>query len=340
MQAQTPYDQIKFINDAIKDRQSKKEPTYFSVKVEYMGKQTPLVNKEEGSTFYETVIQYLTRYDLSALIIELYSSKSIRTKTPFQTIKVQVKKDSSLTLGNPSEKAELEFTNPESLVSTEKHFYTLAEKEKQVWMLEFENKRLQYELEILRKKNKKKKQYIQELESELEKGEKAKKNSFANVSLGTVTSNAIESFAKSDFGLGILKNVFGAKQEVLNGLLGIDPSKETEAETRETKEETKSTASIISEDSPKQEVTKEQKIRLQVIKHINDFLLASDDAVLRLYFEIVQLAGNNVPVLQEIYIQLKKQADTKKTKIKPNKVETNNNSEDSEKEETDLDDSS
>lgn len=309
MSNQSSYEQIRFINDVIRDRAAKNEKTFFSVKLERMGVQTPLVTKEDGTFFYETVIQYLTRYDLSALIIELYHGKSHNVREPFQVIKINIKRNQELSLGS-TDKNTVEVLEPETLINPEKHFYTMAEKERANIMLEFRIKQLEWENEILKKKNKKKKQYILELESELEKSEKGKKHSLANVTLGNVTANALESFAKSDFGIGILKNVFGAKQEVINGLLGIDENgdkidKEEHSEKAEGAE-TKSTVSIVSETKePEKKLSENDKIRLQVIKHINDFLLNADDAVLRLYYELIQLIGKDVSLLQSIYMQLK-----------------------------------
>lgn len=309
MSVQSPYEQIRFINDVIKDRSAKNEKTFFSVKLERMGVVTPLVNKEDGNVFYETIIQYLTRYDLSALIIELYHGKSHNVREPFQVIKIAIKRSQDLTLGN-TDKNTVEFVESETLINPEKHFFTMAEKERANIMLEFRIKQLEWENEILKKKNKKKKQHIEELEKELDKTEKSKKHSLGNVTLGNVTANALSTFAKSEFGIGILKNVFGAKQEVLNGLLGLDENHSEKAEGESNEE--KSTATIVTENKEGQETKKEKeklsesdKIRLQIIKYINDFLLNADDAVLRLYYELVVLIGKDTALLQKIYLQLK-----------------------------------
>ncbi|HWY11792.1 MAG TPA: hypothetical protein VN026_10730 [Bacteroidia bacterium] len=303
MSNQSPYDQIRFINDVIKDRAQKNEKTFFSVKLDRMGVQTPLVTKEDGSVFYETMIQYLTRYELSALIIELYHGKSYNIKEPFQTIKIAVKRNQDISLGN-TDKNITEITETETLINPEKHFYTLAEKERQNIMLEFRIKQLEWENEILKKKNKKKKEYIQELEKELDKTEKNKKNSLGNVALGNVASNALTTFAKSEFGIGILKNVFGAKQEVLNGLLGIDENSNPSEKGKEA--ETNSKVSIVTETKEtKKDLSGNDKIRLQIIKYINDFMLNADDGVLRLYYELIKLLGKDVKTMQNIYLQLK-----------------------------------
>jgi hypothetical protein len=334
MSSQSPYEQIRFINDVIKDRSAKNEKTFFSVKLERMGVQTPLVNKEDGSLFYETMLQYLTRYDLSALIIELYHGKSHNVREPFQVIKISMKRSTDISLGNTDNK-NIEVVESETLINPEKHFFTMAEKERANIMLEFRIKQLEWENEILKKKNKKKKLFIQELEAELDKTERAKKKSLGNVTLGNVTANALETFVKSEFGIGILKNVFGAKQEVINGLLGIEEnhSEKAEEETKTAKEE-KSTASIVTETKePDKNLSDTDKVRLQVIKYINDFMLNADDAVLRLYYELIQLIGKDVNLLQSIYMQLKslKKKETPKetfstsSENKTNEINSNGN---------------
>jgi cell division protein FtsB len=333
MNTQTPYEQIRFINDAIKDRLEKNQATFFSVEVERFGALTPLVTKEAGTNFYETIIQYLTKYDLSALIVKLYNGKSHNVKDPFQTFKILVKRNAELTGFGISKEDDLKVSPSEAVITTEKHFFTLAEKERQVMMLEFDLKRLQYENEELKRKNKKKKHYIEELENELGKSEKTKKNSLGNVTLGLAGANALESFAKSSFGIGILKNVFGLKDEVLSGLLG------TEENAGSKSDEIKSTASLISSAPIKQEpdktqttssqtqasptkspvstqsLSKEEKIRLEIKKYILNFLDTSNDSVLRLYYELVQYIGSDIDTLQSIVGQVKTYREKQKAII-------------------------
>jgi cell division protein FtsB len=338
MNTQTPYEQIRFINDAIKDRLEKNQATFFSVEVERFGALTPLVTKEAGTNFYETIIQYLTKYDLSALIVKLYNGKSHNVKDPFQTFKILVKRNAELTGFGINKEEDLKVSPSEAVITTEKHFFTLAEKERQVMMLEFDLKRLQYENEELKRKNKKKKNYIEELENELGKSEKSKKNSLGNVTLGLAGANALESFAKSSFGIGILKNVFGIKDEVLSGLLG------TEENANSKNDEVKSTASLISSAPIKQEpdktqtianqtqtsssvnpaanptssnqvLSKEEKIRLEIKKYILNFLDTSNDSVLRLYYELVQYIGSDVETLQSIVGQVKTYREKQKAII-------------------------
>ncbi|MBA2612944.1 MAG: hypothetical protein H0U95_13305 [Bacteroidetes bacterium] len=336
----TPYEQIKFINDVIKDRQDKNQPTFFSVKVERYGEVTPMVNKEQGANFYETILQYLTRYELSALIIELYNGKAHNIKDPFQQFKLILKKSSDISLGNSDKNNDIQLTTTETIISPEKHFFTMAEKERQVMLLEFDLKRLQYENEELKRKNKKKKNYIAQLESELGKTEKDKKNSLGNVSFGMIGANAIESFAKSSFGLAILKKVFGANEEMLNGLLGINVTNKEETN------EPKSIATVITTSENPQEqkepLTENEKIRITIKKFITEFLDKSDDTVLRSYYELVQLLGSDMETLQSILNQVKEYREKQKAFIEQKIKSSSNKNEGSEikedEEETDDDD--
>src|ERR1700739_851984 len=104
MSAQTPYEQVRFIRDVIKDRTDKSQPTFFSVKLESFGNVTPLVDKEQGALFYDTIIQYLMRYDLSALIVELYHGKSHNIKEPFQTFRILIKRSANVNLSGIDKK--------------------------------------------------------------------------------------------------------------------------------------------------------------------------------------------------------------------------------------------
>lgn len=340
----TPYEQIKFINDVIKDRQDKNQPTFFSVKVERYGEVTPMVNKEVGNNFYETILQYLTKYELSALIIELYNGKSHNIKDPFQQFKLLLKKSTDISVGNLGKEDEIKLSATETVISHEKHFFSLAEKERQLMLLEFDNKRLLYENEELKRKNKKKKNYIEQLEGELGKTEKDKKNSLGNVSFGMIGANAIESFAKSAFGIGILKNVFGAKPEFLNGLLGTNETNGTPVN------ETKSTATVITNSQPTKDekpLTENEKIRQTLKKYIIDFLENANDAVLRNYYELVQLLGTDLETLQSILGQVKAYREKQKAFIEQKIKDSSKQNDDLSKEETketnedeDLNDSS
>lgn len=320
MNAQKPYEQIRFINDVIKDRKDKNQATFFSVKLETNGRQTPLVDKETGDTFYETIIQYLTRYDVNGLIIELYHGKAHNIKEPFQTFLIPIKRSVEVTLGyaEKDKKDDIQVTPAESVISTEKHYSTMMDKERQLLFLEFDLKKLQHENEELKRKNKKRKQYIEELEAELGKTEKKQKQSLGNVALGHVASNALENLAKSNFGIGLLKHVFGANEETINGLLGT-----TDTAPKQT--ETKSTASIITNTtsetaSETKPLSEDEKIRQVLLKEMGLFFQNLEDGTLRLYFELIKAIGKDKEKLQQVYVAV--QYSKNKEKAEKEKQET------------------
>ncbi len=317
MNTQSPYEQIKFIRDVIKDRTDKSQATFFSVKLESFGNITPLVEKDNGANFYDTIIQYLTRYDIAAIIIELYHGKSHNIKEPFQTFRIILKKTANITLSGVDKREDTLNPHQETIISPEKHFQTLAENN-------FNLLRLQYENDVLKKKNKKRKHYIKELEGHIEKLEKDKKGGLGNVALGSVASNALENFAKSDFGIAILTKAFGIKSEVLQGIVG---------ETKEPAqvEGANSKAEIIKE--PEKELTEKEKVRKQIKDFINNTLDTADDGTLRLYYEIINITGTNLKLLQAVYVSLKKhseKAEQPQAEGSLKKVELNGSGEDNE----------
>lgn len=326
MSTQSPYEQIKFIRDVIKDRTDKAQATFFSVELESFGTVTPLVEKENGALFYDTVIQYLTRYDIAALIIKLYHGKSHNIKEPFQVIRVPIKKAPAMSLMGADKKQGIEHLQQETIISPEQHFQKLAENQ-------FNLLRLQYENDVLKKKNKKKKAYIQELEKEIARHEKEKKGGLGNVTLGNVASNALENLAKSNFGIAMLKNVFGANDEVIQGLTG---------EIKEAKpalpEENSKASIVVKEEKP---LTETERIRKEIIRTIVEFLEKSDDGLLRLYYEFIQAVNNDTKLLQALYLQAKKHKESlaeQKPKNSLHKVELGDSKEPEGGEEEEVDD--
>lgn len=319
MLTQNPYEQIKFIRDVIKDRADKSQPTFFSVELESFNNVTPLVEKEPGSMFYDTLIQYLTRYDVAAIIIKLYHGKSHNIKEPFQTFRIVLKKSPNVSLSGIEKKDDSLALHQEAIISPEKHFQTLAENN-------FNLLRLQYENDVLKKKNKKRKNYIIELEATISKMEKEKEKSLGNVALGSVASNALENFAKSNFGIALLKNVFGAKDEAIKGLLGT-------YQTRPAQEEAPTSKASIIKEEPKPE-TENEKTRRQIIEAIADFLPKTDDGTLRLYYELIRLIGTDIKLLQRVYLTVKKQREDEAAALKNGTAKENTEAEEEDPEET------
>lgn len=298
METRSPIDTINFIERVIKDRGLKKQATFFTIKLENGDSITPMTGREEGSTFKDSVIGYLTGYNVNALIVELFSGKSPSVKGPFEKHRIALNRTGEVSISGV--RNDFEITPAETVISPDKYINSVLLRERQITDLITRNTLLEKERDELKQKNKKKKKKIEELETELGRQERAKNKSFGNITLGNVASNALESFAKSDFGIGLLKNVFGAKQDVINGLLGIDQDSETTTEQK-----TKATVVIEKEPEIKKELSQEEKIRLEIIKHIRDFLKGSNDAVLRLYYELINLMRDDVALLQSIYSQVK-----------------------------------
>jgi len=140
-----------------------------------------------------------------------------------------------------------------------------------------------------------------------------------------VGANAIESFAKSSFGIGILKNVFGVKDEVLNGLMGTN----TDLGAPKS-EEIKSTASLITNVPEPQKSTQppqnlEEKQRLEILKLINQFLETANFKTLRLYYDLFQYIGSDLETLQPVVTQLKTFREKQQETIKQSIQKDNNN---------------
>lgn len=312
---QSPEEELKFIHDVIKDRSDKNEATFFSVKLERNGNITPLVSKESGDVFYPTIVKYLSRYDKPVLVIELYHGKAINIKTPFQTFRIPLRPMNEPSLGiiTPEIKDPLPVTPTENVIPVERHYSSLFDSQRQMLDLQFEIKRLQIENTELSKKCKKRKRYIEELEEQIYKDEKNKKQSLGNVSMGMAGANAIEYFAKSDFGLGILKHIFKVQPEVMNGLLGNADNKEDGNNGK--KEEPKTNASFVVKKEEKP-LTEQEKKRLDALKSLSQFFDSLNEGELRIYFEIIRMMGKDANTLQNIYQLLKLQLEHKAEEAK------------------------
>ena len=98
----TPSELFDYIGDIIKEREQKSLPTFYTICIEQYEKVTPVAEKEEGYENYKKqVLKYMSDYNLTSLYIQLFSAKSRNVKTPFQTFKVPLKKQTpSFYLGN------------------------------------------------------------------------------------------------------------------------------------------------------------------------------------------------------------------------------------------------
>jgi ribosomal protein S15P/S13E len=328
----TPSEVIDYIGNIIREREQKSLPTFYTISIEQYEKNTPVAEKEGGyDNFKKQVLKYMSDYNLTAITIQLFSGKSHNVKHPFQTFKVQLKKQNpTIILGGLGniEKSNNEVQQLDSSIPVSRYYDEKFELQIRIMRIELEKqtltdrivqlteryedklkeqdsrngetvKRLEEEIESLEEE-------IKELENEILKNEKDKHNSFGNVALGSISARAMEGFAKSNIGTGLLKGLLGeAGYETLQGhLAGIEKEK---TETPE-----KPTARVISEPE-----TDPRTIALNYIQKVGEAL---PDMYLRMLYDIAELANKNVQDLQVVWnlIQQIKQQRAKTAEQKNN----------------------
>ncbi len=284
------------INEYIKDRLQQKEgnKVFFRLTVEQNGKKMPLAENEEGKNFYLVIMKYIRKYDNCKLIVELFHGKAYNLN-PMRTDIINLPSRNPLAFGNPADKEDIKIVSGETLISPEKYYTSLSEKDRSILQMDFQLKLLEKERDELIRKNKKRKAYIIELEEELKKSGKNNTGGLGNIALGNILHNALIKFSKSDTGKDLLGGVLSGEDE------------------KENKEEPKSTARVITktEGEEKPPLTKQQQQRALVLKTLNEFLSKADDGTLRLYYEIVAAAGCDKDTLHIIYSLLQKSAKNK-----------------------------
>ncbi len=346
----TPSEIIDYIGDIIRERENKSLPTFYTISIEQYEKTTPVAEKEEGyDNFKKQVMKYMSDYNLTAITIQLFSGKSRNVKTPFQTFKVQLKKQNPTIILGGVEKTSSEVQQLDSSIPVSRYYDEKFELQMRIMRIELEKqtltdrivqlteryedklkeqdsrngetvKRMEEEIENLEEE-------IKELENEILKNEKDKHNSFGNVALGSISARAMEGFAKSSIGTGLLKGLLGeAGYETLQGhLAGIEKEK---TETPE-----KPTARVISEPE-----TDPRTIALNYIQKVGEAL---PDMYLRMLYDIAELANKNVQDLQVVWnlIQQIKQQRAKTAEQKNNQQQATETKEnESEEDETGEDD--
>jgi hypothetical protein len=348
----TPSEIIDYIGDIIRERQQKSLPTFYTISIEQYEKNTPVAEKEEGyDNFKKQVLKYMSDYNLTALTVQLFSEKSHNVKTPFQTFKVQLKKQNPTIilggLGNV-EKSNNDVQQLDSSIPVSRYYDEKFELQMRIMRIELEKQTLaerivqlteRYEDKLKEQDSrnaetiKRLEQEIQELEEDIKefeqeilKNEKDKHNSFGNIALGSISARAMEGFAKSSIGTGLLKGLLGdAGYETLQGhLAGI------EKEKNETPE--KPTARVISEPE-----TDPRTVALNYIQKVGEAL---PDMYLRMLYDIAEIANRNVQDLQVVWnlIQQIKQQRAKAAEQKNTQQATEPKENESEEDETGEDD--
>lgn len=306
----TPSEIIDYIGDIIRERENKSLPTFYTISIEQYEKTTPVAEKEEGhDNFKKQVLKYMSDYNLTAITVQLFSGKSRNVKTPFQTFKVQLKKQNPTIILGGIEKNTSEVQQLDSSIPVSRYYDEKFELQMRIMRIELEKqtltdrivqlteryedklkeqdsrngeavKRFEEEIENLEEE-------IKELENEILKNEKDKHNSFGNVALGSISARAMEGFAKSNIGTGLLKGLLGeAGYETLQGhLAGIEKEKNEAPE--------KPTARVISETD-----TDPRTVALNYIQKVGENL---PDMYLRMLYDIAEIANKNVQDLQVVW---------------------------------------
>lgn len=308
----TPSEFFNYIGDIIRERERKSLPTFYTISIEQYEKITPVAEKEEGyENFKQEVMKYMSDFNLTALLIQLYSGKSRNVKSPFQTFKVPLKKTTPTVFlsGFDKEINTSETQQLESSIPVGKYYDEKFELQMRIMRNELEKQTLNERLIQLteRYEDKLKEQEIKnseniknleqeikdleteitELEGEIAKNEKEKHNSFGNIALGSIGSRMVEGFAKSDMGKGVLKGILGeAGYETLQGhLAGIENEKKTENTP---------TARIITEDKEKTP----RELALEFIQKVGE---SFSDMHLRMLYDIAEGSVKNIEDLQVLW---------------------------------------
>ena len=311
----TPSEIIDHIADIIKERDSRKLPTFFTICIEQFDKMTPVIEKETGyENFKKQVQKYITDYELTGLLFQLFSGKSRSVRTPFQTFKVALKKQQAPTvvLGGSEAEApqvqQLDSAIPVGRYYDEKFEYQLrimrSEMEKQGLMdkLNHVTERYEEKLKDMEARHADKlaafageidelEGEVEELQREIFKNEKEKHGSLGNITLGGIGARAIEGFAKSELGAGVLKGLLGS-----NGYTSLQGTL-TGAGDTEAKENTATPPSpgarIIT--AP---VSDPRQNALNFIQTVGQSL---PDSHLRMLYDICLLSQKNIGDLQILW---------------------------------------
>lgn len=348
----TPSEVIDYIGDIIREREQKSLPTFYTISIEQYEKTTPVAEKEEGyDNFKKQVMKYMSDYNLTAITVQLFSGKSRNVKTPFQTFKVQLKKQNPTIILGGIEKSSNDVQQLDSSIPVGRYYDEKFELQMRIMRIEMEKQNLaerliqlteRYEDKIkeqdsrnaekiksLEEEIKDLEQEIEDFEKEILKNEKDKHNSFGNVALGSISARAIEGFAKSTMGTGLLKGLLGqAGYETLQGhLAGIENEK---SETPE-----KPTARIITE--PTANSTDPRGLALNYIQKVGENL---PDMYLRMLYDIAEMAQKNIQDLQVIWnlMQQIKQQRAKTAEQKDDNPDTSDPTNDKEDETPSQDD--
>ena len=346
-----PSAQFDYIADIIKERVNKNLPTFYTIAIEQYEKSTPVAEKEEGyENFKQQILKYTSDYNLTAITILIFSGRSPRSK-PIQTFKIPLIKQTPTIVFSGLEKQNPGIEQLDSSIPVGRYYDEKFEYQLRIMRNEMEKTNLLEKINQLTERYEEKlrdkdllhtqeiknlkdeidglKEDLFEYEREIAKNEKDKHNSFGNIALGSISARAIEGFAKSPIGLGVLKGLLGAEGfETLQGhLSGI------ENEGKETP--VPETARIIT-----QPVTNTPDPKQIVINYIQKVYTALPDKQLRMVYDIMEVVESNLKDLELLWrvaLQVKDQRN-KAVNQKPQNPTTDNKDETEKTDEDDTDD--
>jgi hypothetical protein len=224
----TPSEIINYIAELLRERQNKSLPTYYTISIEQYNKLTPVAEREEGhENFKKEIFKYISDYNLTSILIQLYTGKSRKSKTPIQEFKIPVKKQDLLILNGLAEKSSPEIAQSENSVPVHRYYDEKFELQMKIMRTEMEKQAFldkiaqltdRYEDRIKDNDIRHKERIsqlendirdleseVKEFEREIHRYERDKHNAFGNIALGNIGARIAENFARSDMGSGILK---------------------------------------------------------------------------------------------------------------------------------------
>ena len=322
----TASEMIDHIAEIIKERQQKNLPTYYTICIEQYEKTTPVAEKEEGyENFKAQVLKYMSDYNLTALLIQLFHGKSFKVKQPFQTYKIVVKKQEPkfFLSGVDQQPQQPDVQQMESVIPVARYYDEKFETRVQLLAAEMEKQRLISEIARLTEryedKLKQKAEEINELQSEvteleqaIEHHEYSKSNSLGNITLGGVGAHALESFAKSRFGISLIKSLLGETgfQTLQGHLNGTDAEQQAPAAQQQA-------ARIIAEEEPNDA----RSTALRFIKQVAESMANNE---LRLLYEIVKHLRRNRDDLMTLFRYTQQLKDSRNMPVRQSPPAENN----------------
>lgn len=323
-------ERIVFIENILRSNEAKNQPIYYTLKVERYGETSLLSERVKGAQeFIKDIYSCLKTHRPDQIIVELFSNKSKKVKTPVSTYQIQIDPRSlsgtDMEQKPPSphypqhngqntpiqDKGQYNTQKhvpqkPEEYISIQQYIQETLQAGKTQLDLEFQVRALDYEsrqkektIQELKEQLEEREAEIQELEDELKTAlEKQKQGGLGSIALETVGSHILENFFSSKTGQALAVSILGANAQKLSGLLG---NTDTNTGTGGANQEEHSKASILNDQSTHHQSEKLDSFGLPVLRH----LPRVDSMSIEQQQEYIQKTlQNSTPVLRLILCQL------------------------------------